>query len=283
MHPRRPETTPPEGRPRRPRGPAAGTRFGEFLDARPPEPLERSLLGWLRGEFAGPIVYEMHGEEPVDLVLEYRAASDESERPGIDLAVASAIEAALGHSSAYDDPASSSTARALLDLCSMVQRVPMYAALPAMGQAALHTELLRRGTATRHLHESVERAVLAALSLIQSRDFFTMQWVALWRSGSPSLRPLATAGLRHANPKTALQLLPEIVERALEEPDLPLGDILWAYAYASAEIRPGEVCQVLKALPFEPRQRAAQALTGVGATSAEVAEIVGEDHEVQSH
>lgn len=86
---------------------------------------------------------------------------------------------------------------------------------------------------------------------------------------------LAISGLRHANPEGALKLLPEVIERTEAEPQLPLGEILWAY-YGDARIGSGRFSEALQDLSSTARQQCREAFQAVGATQDMITNLLGD-------
>ena len=115
-------------------------------------------------------------------------------------------------------------------------------------------------------------SVLIALVRLQSGEGLWDRWERLWKIPDRRAAAIATAGMRRADPVRAASLLPLFVERAKKNPDIALGEILWAFL---SDLRVGRarVAESLRGLPEERKELCRKALRDVGATEELVEEL----------
>lgn len=222
------------------------------------------LLARMRGEREDPPVTEGRLETPDDYV---RLVHHESSDARFHARLEKAVVAALGEAAA-GDLREGPDARAVRYLAALADNLEIRAAAPVL------LAIAERGAFGGHegaLEVDAEDLVLFALAGLQEPRALWAKWQALWQSGTPRLWPVVSAGLRLSDPKPALAILRKAVERAVDHPGFPLGEILWAFATDSREsYRPEEIAGALEGLPPQALQRCRDALESVGAEEGEI-------------
>jgi hypothetical protein len=237
---------------------------GMALDRMSEAKLRAWLLSRMRGERVDPPVSEDRLESPADYVrLVHHTTRDEAFRARLDNAIVAALaEAAKGPMRSGRD------ARAVRHLASLSASLNLRAATPVL------LALAERGAFGGHdraLAPEAEELVLFALAALQDPRVLFPRWLALWKRDLPHLWPVVSAGLRIADPKPALAILPEAVARASTHPGFPLGDVLWAYAADERDpYEEGEIAGALAGLGPEAAQRCRDAVKRLGATDDEI-------------
>lgn len=232
---------------------------------------DQALCGWIvrrvRTEQLDPPLSDMHGETPDDFIaVVHGKTTNASFRARLEKAIVEALRE-IGKN---PDLRSGKDARAIQHLAMLVLSVGIGAAVPVLLTLAERGIL---GRTEREIDADAERCILMALARLQEPQLLTHHWIRIWCGKDSALWPIATAGLRHSDPKRAIALFPEIMARAKTHRRFPLGEILWAYR-ADPNIGPSRLAEELGALGQEERAYCRMALLDVGATSAEIEELL---------
>jgi len=221
------------------------------------------ILARMRGEREDPPVEESRLETPDDYVQRVHREADASFRERMERAIVAALrEAAAG------DFRNGQDARAVRYLAALVDGLGLSAAVPLLLNVAEQGAFGGRDGA---IDADAEAMVLFALAGLQEPRTLWEKWRALWQRQAPRLWPVVSVGLRLSDPKRALAILPEAVERAARHPGLPLGEILWAFATDTREVyRPEDIAGALEGLSAQDLQRCRDALRSVGAEDGEI-------------
>lgn len=236
-----------------------GGKLAGLTDAK----LRAWILARMRGEKVDPPVSESRMESPEDYVRAVHGEStDKKFRARLEKAVIAALrEAGSGDLKSGIDAIATRHLAALADALELREAAPVLAGIAERGAFGGHRV---------EIDPEAEELVLFALAGLQKPGSLWSKWLTLWKGEFPRLWPVTTAGLRLSDPKKALGILPEVVERATRDSEFPLGDVLWAYA-TDESYGANDVAQALGGLSLEARARCREALKEMGAEPHEIA------------
>lgn len=231
---------------------------------------DKTLLSWIvrrmRGEEANPLLSEIHRETPDDFIaIIHGKTTNTLFRARLE----NGIVEALREIGKNPDLRSGIDAGAAQHLAMLVMRLALGAAVPILLVIAERGIL---GRAQREIDADAERCVLLALARLQEPKLLAHHWIRIWGGSDPSLWPIATAGLRRADPEQGIALLPEIIAKAKKYRRFPLGEVLWAFR-ADPNIGPVRLAQEFEKFGKLERTRCRKALEDVGATAGDIEEL----------
>ncbi len=224
------------------------------------------ILARMREEQVDPPIAESRLESPDDYVrVMHQETDDKKFRAKIEKAALAALsEVAEGDLTAGSDARAARNLAALMDGLDLREAAPVLQAIAERGAF---------GTKEGALDPDAEEMVLFALAGLQAPGKLWAKWEALWQQEIPRLWPVVTAGLRLSNAKKALGILPLAVRRAATHAELPLGEVLWAFA-TEEHVKSNDIAEALKGLSPEERERCREALSALGAAPNEIDEWV---------
>lgn len=243
-----------------------------MINLRTLEAMENSaLVGWIvrrmRAEEADPPLSDMHGESPDDFIaVVHGKTTNTAFRTRLEKAIVEALREIAKNPDLRTGP----DARAVQHLAMLVLRLAIVAAVPVL-LAISERGIL--GRSEREIDVDAERCVLMALARLQEPKLLAHHWIRIWCGKDPGLWPIATAGLRRSDPERGIALLEEILAKAKTNRGFPLGEILWAYR-ADPNIGPARLAEELSKYGRPEFARCRMALMDVGATSAEIDELL---------
>jgi hypothetical protein len=243
-----------------------------MINLRALEAMDRkALTGWLvcrmREEEADPPLSGMHQETPDDFIaVLHGKTTDTAFRRRLEYAVVEALREIAKN----PDLRAGKDARAVEHLASLILRRAIRPAVPVLLTIAERGIL---GGTYREIDANAERMVLMALARVQEPKLLDHHWIGVWHSKDRALWPIATAGLRHCDPKQGIALIPEIIAKAKSYRDFPLGEVLWAYR-ADPNIGPPGLAAELGKLGNLEQAKCRMALKDVGATAEEIDELL---------